>query len=92
MRSRKRRTRISAVHPSHGRPIEKESLKALCDHIVEGIKEDLGIKFFDYNVTTWRDKEDEQSFDYITKYSKQIKQLKKEGKYDERWCKTKKDL
>ena len=94
MRSRKRHKTWGNNRNPTSDIIEKQSLKALCDNIVKGIKEDLGIKFYDYNVTTWRDKEEEEIFNssYIEKYSGEIEQLKKEGKYDEQWCKTKKDL
>ena len=48
----------------------------------EDIKQQLGIKFYDYNVQTWRDKENEKSMSHVNEYLDEIEKLKKEGNYD----------
>ncbi len=62
--------------------VEKESLKAICDYINEDIKQQLGIKFYDYNVQSWRDMENEKTMPYVTEYLDEIEKLKKKGSYD----------
>ena len=62
--------------------VEKESLKAICDYINEDIKQQLGIKFYDYNVQSWRDMENEKSMSHVNEYLDEIEKLKKEGNYD----------
>ena len=54
--------------------------KAKFTYINEDIKQQLGIKFYDYNVQTWRDKENEKSMSHVNEYLDEIEKLKKEGK------------
>ena len=60
---------------------EKLSLKSIIDDIKETIDQDLGIRYFDHNLSAWRNKEHEKSLNSYLKHMKLIDEVKRnEGK------------
>ena len=43
------------------------ALKSIIDDIKEKIDRDMGVSYFDENLSTWRNKEHEQGFGYLFK-------------------------
>ena len=50
--------------------METVALKSIIDDIKEKIDRDMGVSYFDENLSTWRNKEHEQSLDIYLKHMK----------------------
>ena len=64
--------------------IETLALKSIIDDIKKTIDKDLGVVYFDENLSTWRNKEHEQSLDSYLKQMKLIDEVKRNELNDEK--------
>ena len=64
--------------------IETLALKSIIDDIKKTMDKDLGVVYFDENLSTWRNKEHEQSLDSYLKQMKLIDEVKRNELNDEK--------